>query len=248
MQTRSKATILVVDDEPDLLENIELMLEAEGYGVITAGDGLEALVLLQTQPVNLILADIAMPHMNGYQLYERVRANPQWTTIPFVFLTARKLDSDIRYGKELGVDDYLVKPFRAWDLLAIVRGKLHRAQQLARMSVRPNLSKSEGNVLNAGQLRIHLGQHRVWWIEREIKLSAREFALLEYLVRQKGNAVSPQELIKHTHDLETDPVEAGALVRPLIFSLRRKLGLSNGKGGYIENVRGVGYRLAISEE
>ncbi|RPJ56340.1 MAG: response regulator, partial [Dehalococcoidia bacterium] len=115
----ARASILVIDDEPDLLTNITLTLEAENYQVFTAGNGLEALDALQTQPVNLILADIAMPDMNGYQLYERVRARPEWVTIPFVFLTARAMDSDIRYGKELGVDDYLTKPIRAADLLAV---------------------------------------------------------------------------------------------------------------------------------
>ena len=127
---KTNISILVVDDEPNFLDNIRLALEAEGYRVLSAGNGVEALAVLHSQPVNLILADIAMPDMNGYQLYERVRERPQWLTIPFVFLTARKLDSDIRYGKELGVDGYLTKPIRAADLLAVVRGKLRRAQQL----------------------------------------------------------------------------------------------------------------------
>ena len=127
---KTNISILVVDDEPNFLDNIRLALEAEGYRVLSAGNGVEALAVLHSQPVNLILADIAMPEMNGYQLYERVRERPQWLTVPFVFLTARKLDSDIRYGKELGVDGYLTKPIRAADLLAVVRGKLRRAQQL----------------------------------------------------------------------------------------------------------------------
>jgi CheY-like chemotaxis protein len=127
---KTNISILVVDDEPNFLDNIRLALEAEGYRVLSAGNGVEALAVLHSQLVNLILADIAMPDMNGYQLYERVRERPQWLTIPFVFLTARKLDSDIRYGKELGVDGYLTKPVRAADLLAVVRGKLRRAQQL----------------------------------------------------------------------------------------------------------------------
>ena len=127
---KTNISILVVDDEPNFLDNMRLALEAEDYRVLSAGNGVEALAVLHSQPVDLILADIGMPDMNGYQLYERVRERPQWLTIPFVFLTARKLDSDIRYGKELGVDGYLTKPIRAADLLAVVRGKLRRAQQL----------------------------------------------------------------------------------------------------------------------
>ena len=121
---KTGATILVVDDQPDLLENISLTLESAGHQVLTAGDGVEALAVLQSQPVDLILADIAMPRMNGYQLYERVRENVQWVAIPFLFLTARAMDSDIRYGKELGSDDYLIKPIQPEDLLAAVQGRL----------------------------------------------------------------------------------------------------------------------------
>jgi len=239
---KTVAFILVVDDEPRFLNGIRLILEAEGYQVLTAGDGVEALVVLQSQPVDLILADIAMPRMNGYQLYERVRENPQWVAVPFIFLTARVLDSDVRYGKEMGVDDYLTKPIEAEDILAAVRGKLRRIRQLAQplpleLRLRP---------LIVGWLRIDPGQHRVWMREREVKLSIREFIVLEYLARRAGRVVSPQDLIQVTHGLDTDHVEAGALLRPLIRSLRRKLGYPVGDMGCIENVRGVGYRLIVS--
>jgi DNA-binding response OmpR family regulator len=244
----AKASILVVDDEPDLLENIGLALEAEGYRVLTAGDGVEALAVLRSQPVDLVLADIAMPEMNGYQLYERVRQNPQWATMPFVFLTARRLDSDIRYGKELGVDDYLTKPIRAEDLLAAVRGKLRRAGQLAQSSVQPAPPPTlEQRSLVVGRLTIGPGQHRAWMNGQPIELSAREFTLLECLARRANQVVSPQELVRATHGLDTDRLDAGALLRPLIRSLRRKLGYGVGEMGCIENVRGVGYRLTVPD-
>src|SRR5215217_9197058 len=95
--------ILVADDQPELQAMLSLTLESAGFQVLRAGDGLEALAILQTHTVDLILADIAMPRMNGYQLYQRVREHAHWLAIPFLFLTARSLDSDIRYGKELGV-------------------------------------------------------------------------------------------------------------------------------------------------
>ncbi|MDX1523533.1 MAG: response regulator transcription factor, partial [Anaerolineae bacterium] len=174
--------------------------------------------------------------------------------IPFVFLTARTLDSDVRYGKELGVDDYLTKPIRANDLLAIVRGRLRRAQQLAEsmekmVSTRGRLvADPNERFLEVGALKVDTEQHRVWVGDTEVKLSAKEFALLEYLARQQGKIASPQELIKITHELETDHVEAGALLRPLILSIRRKLGSDVGEMGLIKNVRGVGYRLAVPDE
>jgi DNA-binding response OmpR family regulator len=239
-------TILVADDQQDLLAMISLTLESADYQVVTAGDGLDALATLKSQAVDLILADIAMPRMNGYQLYQRVRENADWIMIPFIFLTARALDSDVRYGKELGVDDYLTKPIQPEDLLAAVQGRLRRAQQLAQARPQqpaPATSAAAQSGILVGRLRIDTAQHRVWLDEQPIELSAREFVLLEYLARRAGTMVTPQELIGATHGLNIDDVEAGGLLRPLIRSLRRKLGSAVGEMGCIENVRGVGYRL-----
>ncbi len=244
-----RASILVVDDQPEILENLALILEMEGYQVWTARDGAEALAILESRPVDLILADIAMPRMNGYQLYERVRGDPRSVAVPFMFLTARAMDSDIRFGKELGVDDYLVKPIQPEDLLASVRGRLRRAEQLTQLSPQLAPAGASGTaVLDLGRLRIDPGQHRAWMDGEEVKLSAREFALLTYLAQRLDQAVSVQELVHVTHDLETDHIEAGSLLRPLIRTLRRKLGYPVGTVGCIENVRGVGYRLTRPEE
>ncbi len=237
------ATVLIVDDQRDLVESIGTALESAGYHVLSAGDGLTALDLLERTHVDLILADIAMPRMNGYQFYERVRENSRWTAIPFLFLTARTMDSDVRYGKELGVDDYLTKPIQPEDLLASVNGKLRRARQLAGITRPAEAPAQDDAFVQVGRLKIEKGQHRVWMNAEPIKLSAKEFALLEYLGRSSGKVVSAQELIKLTHGLNTDYVEAGTLLRPLIRTLRRKMGYRVGEMGCIENVRGVGYRL-----
>jgi DNA-binding response OmpR family regulator len=232
------ATILIVDDQPEIVENLALVLESEGYSVLTAGDGMEALAAMEAQPVDLILADIAMPRLNGYQLFQRVRENPRWLIVPFLFLTARALDSDIRYGRELGVDDYLTKPIQPEDLVAVVQGRLKRARQLGQVT--PAAAPA---ALQLGGLRIDARQHRVWLGDSPIKLSAREFLLLDYLARRPEQVVPPEELILVTHDLKTDAIEAGALLRPLVRALRRKLGYDVGEAGCVENVRGVGYRL-----
>lgn len=242
------ATILVVDDHAVVLESLTVALESDGYRVLTAKDGVEALEVLDSQPVDLILADIAMPRMNGYRLLERVRENPQWVAIPFVFLTARALDSDVRYGNERGVDDYLTKPIEPEDVLAVVQGKLLRARQLAEASAHlEQPSAREPKVFLAGPLRIDSSQHRVWRNGDPVKLSAREFTVLEYLGRRLGEVISPEELIWVTHGLDTNRVEAGTLLRPLIRSLRRKLGYAVGETGCIETVRGVGYMLNLPE-
>jgi len=250
------ATILIVDDQPEILENIELILSLEGYHVLAAADGPQALDLLQAHAVDLILADIAMPRMNGYQLFERVRENPQWLPIPFLFLTARAMDSDIRYGKELGADDYLTKPIQPEDLLAAVQGRLRRARELARLSEAHLASQAPlaevaaapaSQVLDLGRLRIDPTQHRTWMDGEPLKLSAREFLLLTYLAQRVDQVISARELIRVTHELDTDRVEAGSLLRPLVRSLRRKLGYAVGEMGCIENVRGVGYRLLVPD-
>jgi len=241
-------TILVVDDQRDLLANIRLTLEAAGYRVLTAVDGVEALALMQAEQVDLILADIAMPRLNGYQLFERVQQNPAWAGIPFILLTARAMDSDIRYGKQLGVDDYLTKPIEPEDLLAAVEGKLRRAGRLAALGRLPSARSSDKDMLTIGSLRIDVRQHRVWQDDQEISLSAREFALLVCLARAPGKVFSPQELVRVTHNLETDLIDAGTLIRPMILSIRRKLGSKSGEAGCIENVRSVGYRLVPLEE
>lgn len=137
-----KGIIMVVDDNPEFLSGIELTLEMEGYKVLTALNGQHALDKLKTafrgkgsegpslkRLPDLILADIMMPVMDGYEFYEHTRANPYLNHIPFIFLTAKSSDEDIQRGKELGVDDYLAKPVSPDVLLASIRGKLKRIEQ-----------------------------------------------------------------------------------------------------------------------
>lgn len=126
----AKPLILVVEDNTALLEGIQDLLEMAGYDVLAAADATTALELLETHHPDLIVSDIMMPVIDGYELYERVRGRPDLTDVPFIFLTARGEKADIRKGKELGADDYITKPFEEEDLLAAVRGKLTRRQEL----------------------------------------------------------------------------------------------------------------------
>lgn len=237
------ACILAVEDQLEILEWIEQSLESAGYRVLTALDGIEAVARLESDHVDLIVADISMPRMNGYQLYDKVTSHREWTVIPFIFLTGRSLESDIRYGRELGADDYVTKPFKAQDLLASVRGRLRRAQQLAGAQ-----SNQRSDVLSVGRLNIDLAQHRVVLDGNQIRLSAREFNLLACLARQHNRVVRLQELVQETHALDVNRSRAGALLRPLVRSLRRKFGYQVGQRGCIESIRGVGYRLLSFED
>jgi two-component system OmpR family response regulator len=246
------AHILIVEDQPSVRACLREVLRMSGYKVLVAGDGREALALLKAYDVDLILADIMMPNMNGYQLFERVAENPDWVQIPFIYLTARRLDSDVRYGKELGVDDYLIKPVEAKDLLAVVRGKLRRAHRVAQTSGQPPRHvpphtplqpDSTSGILSLGRLTLEVEEYRVWFDDEPVNLSNTEFLLLECLALQANKVVPLPELINATHGLKTSYREASNLLRPMMRSIRRKLGYDVGDLGCIESVRGVGYRL-----
>ena len=245
----SQACIMVVDDQQDHLQAVQLILEGVGYEVIPQTSATEALMILQTETVDLILADIAMPHMNGYQLLEEVRRHPEWATIALVFLTARALDSDIRYGKSLGVDDYLTKPIQPEDLLATVEGKLRRRQQLEQSLKVESATPKYNLPIVVGQLLIDADRHQARLSEQPLALSVREFALLEYLARHVGHVVESRQLLQITHGFESDDAaEARELIRPLIRSLRHKLGCNEMEAGYIETIRGMGYRMVEPSE
>lgn len=124
--------ILVVEDHESLLAAIQDILEAEGYTVFTASDGLEALQLMKETRPDLVVADIMMPRMDGHDLYRAIRARPEWVRIPFIFLTAKAERADILKGKDLGAEDYLTKPFDPQELVVAVRARLKRAQAIWR--------------------------------------------------------------------------------------------------------------------
>lgn len=126
--------ILVVEDQENLMKAVQEVLELEGYIVLVASDGLKALEVMEHTRPDLIVADIMMPRMDGYGLYEAVRARPEWITIPFIFLTGKAERDDILRGKSLGVEDYITKPFNPDELLVVVRSRLTRAQQIYQAS------------------------------------------------------------------------------------------------------------------
>jgi len=126
-----KSKILVVEDNEAILYNLKLMLELNGYQVTTATNGKKGLEVLNTMksPPDLILSDIMMPEMDGYNFYMNVSKNPVWNLIPFVFLSAKSDPDDVRFGKRLGADDYITKPFKEDDLLAVIEGKLSKSRK-----------------------------------------------------------------------------------------------------------------------
>lgn len=242
--------VLVVDDHPDMLDTLKSILTQHGFEVLTARNGEEALELLQEQAINLILSDVAMPHLNGYQLFQALResSDPRLVAMPFIFISGRAtLDSDIRFAKSLGADDYLVKPVCQEDLIAVVKGKLLAAERLQQTftpgPTLPNGYETLTLAIDQQFLRLDYVQHRAWLDDVEVDLTAKEIFLLEHLACQPNRVISTLHLFKTTHGYQTtDQQDAGRLLRPIIQSLRKKLGLQIGP--LIKNIRGRGYMLA----
>jgi putative two-component system response regulator len=171
----NRETLLIVEDNPVLREGLQEMLELEGFYVMTASNGREALEKMASQSPDLILSDIAMPEMDGYEFFKAVRANPEWISIPFLFLTARGEKHDILAGKDLGADDYLVKPLTREELLTAVRARLGRSQQLRVAQLQQAYETSLTVLANAIEVRDHYTRGHV---ER---VMAYAFAIAEQL-------------------------------------------------------------------
>lgn len=149
----NQETILLVEDSDVLRQGLKSLLEQENYEVVTGGNGLEALEKLETVTPDLILADILMPKMDGYALFEAIRSRPEWISIPFIFLTARRERKHILAGKRLGAEDYLLKPISPDDLLTAIRSRLGRSQQLLLAQLQESYETSLIMLANAIEVR-----------------------------------------------------------------------------------------------
>ncbi len=218
--------ILVVEDEVRLGAYLRRGLEAEGYAVDVAGDGERGLWLARNQPYDAIVLDIMLPKVNGYRVCAELRREENWT--PVLMLTAKDGEYDIAEALDTGADDYLVKPFSFVELLARLRALVRRG------------SPARPTTLTAGDLRLDPAQHRLWRDDTEIELTAKEFAVLEFLMRRPGEAVPKADILNNVWDwaFEGDP----NIVEVYIGYLRRKIDDPFDRHA-IETVRGVGYRL-----
>lgn len=245
----NQPTVLLVDDDKTLSELLTTQLRKQGYNVLPANTGKDALDLLQKGNIDVVLADISMPEMNGYQLFQAMLEKPEWAIIPFVLITARGFDSDVRYGKELGVDDYLVKPFTVADLVATVQGRMKRIQTLAEaFAVLGPQTEVPSPQITIGDLVVDMNRRSVNYRGEHIHLTGNEYRLLLHLAQRPNTAVSSEELVEATHGHKTKKPKAtnlqpGLILRPLVRALRQKINIPEGDAGYIETVRGVGYLL-----
>ena len=222
--------VLVVEDEAALAEGVRRGLEAEGFATDVAANGVDGLWMAREHPYDAIVLDILLPGMNGYKVCAELRAAGVWT--PILMLTAKDGDLDEAEALDTGADDYVTKPFSYVALVARLRALIRRGG-----AERPA-------VLEAGDLRLDPAEHRAWRGDVELSLTARELALLEYLLRCEGSVCSKTDIVDHVWDGSFD----GDLniVEVYVGHLRAKIDRPFGRSS-IRTVRGAGYRLAADD-
>ncbi|MDZ4828291.1 MAG: response regulator transcription factor [Actinomycetota bacterium] len=218
--------LLVVDDEKKLATSLKRGLEADGFAVDVALTGTDGLWMAQEHDYDAIVLDLMLPGVNGYKICEQLRDAGNWT--PILILTAKEGDFDETEALDTGADDFLRKPFAHMVLVARLRALLRR------QSDRPV-------VMSAGDLRLDPNQRRCWRGDTELSLRAREFSVLEYLVRNAGTVVSKQDILDHVWNYEYDGDPS--LIEVYVRNLRKKIDIPFDRAA-IQTIRGSGYRLA----
>ena len=226
--------ILVVDDDLSINELIKVNLELNGYDVIQAYDGIKGFALAKQELPSLIVLDVMMPEVDGYTVAKRIRENVQTKEIPIIMLTALSQLNDKVAGFDIGVDDYLVKPFEVEELMVRVRALLKRTGQIPK-------SASIRDLQTLGEITLLPEQYSVRIGDKQAKLTPIEFDIFNLLFQNHGNMVSSAQILKEVWGYSPDDdVET---IRVHIRHLRSKIDkISNGKK-YIETIYGGGYKL-----
>jgi DNA-binding response OmpR family regulator len=225
-----QALILVVDDEPKIVRLARDYLERDGFRVLSAGDGPTALGMARAEKPDLIVLDIMLPGMDGWEVCRRLRGE---TDVPIIMLTARAEESDQIVGLELGADDYVTKPFSPRALVARVRAVLRRAQGQVKAPV----------VVRLGGLEIDLQSRRVSLEGQLLQLTPNEFKLLALLARHPGQTLTREQLLDELHGAAYPSFDRS--IDSHIKNLRRKLHAGPDQPVNIETVYGVGYRFVV---
>ena len=224
-------TVLVCDDEKDIVSALKIYLTAEGYNVIEAFDGKQAIEIMDSHEVHLILMDIMMPETDGLTALVKIREKHN---TPVIFTTAKSEDHDIIMGLNLGADDYVTKPFNPVELIARVRSQLRRYTKLGGGTV------SSSNITVAG-ISIDDNGKCVYVDGKEVKLTPKEYEILKLLALNPGKVYSPTEIYRHVW--KDEPFGADATVAVHIRHLREKIEINPNKPRYIKVVWGQGYKI-----
>lgn len=230
--------ILIVEDEPNILELVAYNLEKEGWNVLKATTGDQGWASIQNELPDLVLLDLMLPGMDGMEVCRKTRENPATRGIPIIMLTAKSEEVDRVLGLETGADDYVTKPFSPRELVARIRAVLRRAERLP--------GEEQKEMLALGPIRIDLRQHKVTLNGEGIELTPKEFDLLQLLVAHPGRAFTREFLLEHLWGYEFfgDTRTVDVHVR----RLRQKIEDDAANPTWLETVRGVGYRMREGEE
>ncbi len=228
--------ILVIDDDTSINELIKVNLELGGYNVVQAYDGIKGFALAKQELPSLIILDVMMPEVDGFTVAKRVRENPSTKDVPIIMLTALSQLNDKANGFNIGVDDYLVKPFEIEELLMRVKALLKRTHQIP-------ISASVKDLQTLGEITLLPEQYSVRIGDKQTKLTPIEFDIFNLLFQNHGNMVSSAKLLKDIWGYSPDDdIET---IRVHIRHLRSKIDkISNGKK-YIETIYGGGYKLNV---
>jgi len=221
--------ILIIEDDTSILRGLKDNLELEEYKVITETNGAEGLKLALEKDADLLLLDIMLPGMNGYEICRRVKKEKPDLLI--IMLTARGSEMDKVSGLDIGADDYITKPFSLPELLARIRAAFRRIKD------EPDFPDE----YSFGNIRLDFKNLKAFRDNQEIKLSGKEFAIMEYFIRHEGEAVHRNDLLSEVWGYETLPTTR--TIDNFILDLRKKLEENPSKPRYIESVRDIGYRF-----
>ena len=230
-----KSTLLVADDDPQLLRLMTRNLQFEGYDLLTASDGKQALDLFEQHAPDLLLLDVMMPKMDGFAVCQHIR---EYSAVPIIIVTARGQEQDKVRGLDLGADDYLTKPFSVDELLARVRAILRRARFATYELARPLTT----TIITIGALTIDYAQHLVTMHGHEVTLTPIEYRILAYLAQNVGRVITQDLLLEHVWGAEY--VGEGHMLQVNVNRLRRKLEPDPVHPLYILTKVGIGYFLA----
>lgn len=219
--------ILIIDDEPEILEKLQQLLEKEHYTVDTAADGEEALDRIWADEYDLILLDVMLPRIGGFDILSEIRSADIST--PVLMLTAKSGIDDRVNGLNMGADDYLTKPFSVAELLARIRALIRR-------------SKTGNPIIEAGGITMNTVSREVQKDGIQLPLTTREFSLLEFLLHNRGRAISRFTLAEHVWGDEFDPFSMSNFIDVHISNLRKKV-KSEGRDQLIKTIRGFGYLI-----
>lgn len=233
MTAKSRDLILVVEDEEDLSELVRFNLEQEGFAVVSVGDGEEALTAVRRDKPSLVILDLMLPGINGFEVCRRLRATPASMDLPIIMVTAKSSETDKVVGLEMGADDYVSKPFSVRELIARVRAVLRRAE--AAHGVRPP------ETYEKGRLRIDFDTYEVFVDASPVELSRREFELLKFFVTSPNRVYGRLELLDLVwgEDTHVEPRTVDVHVR----RLRKRIERDDANPELIVTVRGVGYKF-----